>query len=188
MGNHVLVSGLSFGRTVIGIATRPYETYRRIVSRGTMWELAYVGVLVSLYCYISRIRVAPVVLTYLVTAGLFWCIGSFAGAKGRLTGFFIAWGYTLVPTLVWFSTTSLLYVLIPPPRSTRPEGFLFSILYLLFSATLLFWKVILSYLALRFGLRLDLGKISLVSLIVLPILFLYSIALYRMGIFRIPFL
>ena len=188
MGNHILSSGVSFGRTIVGIVTRPYETYRRIVLHGSLWELIYIGAAVSLYCVISRIEVAPVVLTYLITIGLFWWTGRLAGSKGKLTGFLLGWGYTLVPTLVWFLTTSFLYVLIPPPRSTRPEGFIFSILYLLFSATLLFWKVTLAYLALRFGLRLDLGKISLVSLIVLPILLLYSIGMYRMGIFRVPFL
>lgn len=186
--DHVLFAGLSFGRAIVGIATRPYEAYRRIISRGSLWELAYVGVFVSLYCFVSRISVPSVVVTYVVTVGLFWWAGRLVGAKGKLTGFLIGWGYTLIPTLLWFLATSVLYVFIPPPRTTRPEGLIFSILYLLFSATLLFWKVILSYLALRFGLRLDLAKISVVSLIVLPILALYSISMYRMGIFRVPFL
>lgn len=179
---------LIFARTLVGIVTRPYETYRGLVNRANLWELAYVGIFVSVYCFISRIGVPPVVVTYFVTVGLFWWVGRLVGAKGKLTGFLIGWGYTLIPTLLWFLATSVLYVFIPPPRTTSPEGLIFSILYLLFSITLLFWKVILSYLALRFGLRLDLAKISLISLIVLPILFLYSLAMYQMGIFRVPFL
>jgi hypothetical protein len=126
-------------------------------------------------------------VTYLLSIGLFWFIGRRLGGKGKLSQFMLGWGYTLIPTLVWFWSTSLLYVLIPPPRTTSPEGMVFSVMYLLFSAMLLFWKVILSYLALRFGLRLDLAKIALVSSIVIPILVLYSIGMYWMGIFRIPF-
>jgi hypothetical protein len=33
-----------------------------------------------------------------------------------------------------------------------------------------------------------LGKISLVCLVVLPILFVYSLGMYWVGIFRIPFI
>ncbi len=188
MGEVLLSAGIGFGRTLVGIVTRPYETYRRVVERGSAWELVYVGVLVALYCLLSRIQVAPVVVTYLLTVGLFWYIGRLFGAQGRALGFLLGWGYTLIPTLVWFWITSLLYVLVPPPRTTSPQGMIFSVLYLLFSATFLFWKVTLAYLALRFGLKLDLAKISLVSAIVLPILGIYSIAMYRWGIFRIPFL
>lgn len=188
MGHSALSSSIVFGRSVVGIATRPYETYRRIVERGSLWELACITVLVSLYCFSARIQVAPVVLTYLVTVGLFWWIGNMMGAKGRLSGFMLGWGYTLIPTLMWFLGTNLLYVLVPPPRTTSPQGIVFSVLYLLFSATLLFWKVILAYLSLRFGLKLDLAKISLVAAFVLPILGIYSVLMYRWGIFRIPFL
>ena len=188
MGDLLFSAGISFGRTLVGIAMRPYETYRRIVGRASLWEMVYIAVLLSLYCVSARIQIVPVVLTYCMTVGIFWWIGRMMGAKGKLQGFMMGWGYTLIPTLVWFWGTSILYVLVPPPRTTSPQGLLFSVLYLLFSATLLFWKVTLSYLALRFGLRLDLGKISVVCAIALPFLMLYSIGMYRLGIFRIPFI
>ena len=188
MGDLLFSAGVSFGRSVVGIVTRPYETYRKLVDRGSLWELVYVGALVLLYCFISRIQIAPVIFTYLVTVGLFWHIGRLFGTKARFSGFLLGWGYTLIPTLVWFWMTTLLYVLVPPPRTTSPQGMIFSVLYLLFSATLLFWKVTLAYLALRFGLRMDLAKISATCAIVLPMLGVYSFWMYRLGIFRIPFI
>lgn len=182
------ISGVVFGRALLGVAFRPYETYRRIIDRASSWELIYIAVFVSAYCFIARIQVIPVIITYCVTVGLFWSAGKLLGATGRPLGFMVGWAYTLIPTLFWFWGTNLLYILVPPPRTTSPQGLILSIVYLLFCATLLFWKVTVSYLALRFGLRLDLGKITLVCAIVLPILGAYSVFMYRFGIFRIPFL
>ncbi len=205
MVRQLAVSGISFGRNVWGIITRPYETYRRIVEHGTYWELVYVGMSLFLYFVVASIVKTSLFRPYLLTrqfvvlssaAGLtffvvvflFRCIGDVFGAKGSFKGLALGWGYSLLPTAAWFWMTSLLYVLIPPPRTTSVPGMIFSVLYLIISATLLFWKVTLSYLALRFGLRLDLGKIILVCVVVLPILGFYSFGMYRMGIFRIPFI
>lgn len=203
--NSLLTGGFSFGRNAIGIIVRPYETYRRIVDRENVWELWYLAFLLVVYFALASIiktaSFRPFLLTqqfvllisasgmsFLLTVALLWFVAGKFGGKGALKGFLVAWGYTMVPTFVWFLSTSLLYVLLPPPRTTRPEGILFSIVYLVFSATLFFWKAQLAYLALRFGLRMDLGKILLTWVIVGPLLGLYSIAMYRLGIFRIPFL
>jgi len=53
---------------------------------------------------------------------------------------------------------------------------------------LFFWKIILSYLALRFGMKLDLMRIFGILVVSLPILGVYSFGMYRLGIFRVPFL
>lgn len=196
---------ISFGRTIIGLLTRPYETYRRIEREGNLWELLGIGILLSIYFACAAlvktasfrpflltrqfvVLATAVVATYILTVSLFWAVGKLVGAKGNLRGLLLGWGYTLIPTLTWFLSTSLLYVLLPPPRTTSLNGLAFSALYLLFSSTLLFWKVILGYLALRFGLKLDLAKISLICVIVLPLLGVYSVVMYRLGIFRVPFI
>lgn len=195
---------VAFGRNIIGLVTRPYETMRRIVDRGKPGELTYIVLLLCLYFALaSLVRVShfrPFLLTreflqlalaaattYGLAVFMFWKAGTWVGAKGTFPGFALSWGYTLVPTLVWFLSTSILYVIIPPPRSTSPQGVLFSLLFLVFSATLFFWKVTLGYLALRFGLRLDFKKICIVVALSLPVLVGYSIGMYRIGIFRIPF-
>lgn len=188
MSRSALAAAVSFGATVVGITTRPYETYRRMVGRASSWEVVYLMALLALYCVTARIGIFPVLLTYVVAVSLFWTVGRWMGARGTWEGLFVGWGYTLIPTLVWFWVTSLLYILLPPPRTTSMQGMVFSGIYLLFCATLLFWKIVLSYLALRFGLKLDLAKILLVSGVVLPILGIYSIVMYRFGVFRIPFI
>ena len=98
------------------------------------------------------------------------------------------WSYTLVPTWVWFFTTSLLYVLLPPPRTMNLTGKVYSSFYVVFSMMVLFWKMILYYLTLRFGFRFDLYKIAAFSLIVVPFVIAFSVVLFRLGIFRIPYL
>jgi hypothetical protein len=205
MADALIVSGISFCRHVIGIITRPYETYRRIVSKGTPWELAYIAACIGAYLAMATVIKNPffrpflltrrfVVLALAVACSFCFVVSCFAVAGrllksgGKLRGLALGWAYTLIPTLVWFWVTSLLYVLVPPPRTTSFLGIAFSIVYLLFSATMFFWKIILSYLTVRFALRLDLAKIVITWAVVFPVLGLYSVAMYRLGIFKIPFI
>jgi hypothetical protein len=194
-----------FLRSIAGLVTRPYETVRGTVERENVYELVFIAIpLIFYFALASLVKVArfrPFLLTrefvlltgatfimYVFAVALFWTAGRLVGAQGKLKGFAVAWGYSLMPTFLWFFATSILYVLLPPPRTTSIQGVLFSILFLIFSATLLFWKITIGYLALRFGLRLDLGKILIVLAISLPILGFYSYGMYRLGIFKIPFI
>ncbi len=205
MGTALVIWSVGFFRNIGGLVTRPYETVRRVVDHEKPGELVIVGAFLALYFAIaSLVRVSsfrPFLLTrefielvlatsttYGLAVLLFWVAGELVGAKGKPRGLAVAWGYTLIPTLVWFFATSLLYVILPPPRTTSAQGVLFSLLFLIFSAALFFWKATLAYLTLRFGLRLTLGKILVVLGITLPILAAYSIGMYRIGIFRIPFI
>jgi hypothetical protein len=205
MMNMMLVSAVTFGRSLIGIVLRPYETYRNIIDRANIGELGVVACILWFYFLLASfvktslfrpflltqqmmLLISAAGITYFLTVGLFWAAGRLFGATGSIRGFMVGWGYSLIPTVAWFFMTSLLYVLFPPPRTASTQGIVFSMLYLFISTTLLFWKVTLSYLALRFGLRLDLIKILMISSVVLPLLGLYSIGMYRLGIFRIPFI
>ena len=205
MGESILLSVLLFGKNCAGIFTRPYATYRGVVDRANLGELGVIGLILWGYFVIASmvktslfrpylltrqfiVLAVAATFTYLLTVGLFWVAGRLFGSKGSLRGFAVGWGYTMIPTVIWFFMTSLLYVLIPPPRTVSAQGIAFSVLYLLISTTLLFWKVTLSYLSLRFGLKLDLGKILKICIVVLPLLGLYSIGMYKLGIFRIPFI
>lgn len=205
MVDQLLVAGVSFGRNCIGIITRPYETFRRIVERGSVWELGYIGTFLALYFATASIvktnAFRPFLLTkqfillagasavtYLVVVVTFWSASSFIRKNGQLAHFALAWAYTLIPTLVWFLATSILSVVLPPPRTTSAAGIVFSLLFLVFSATLFFWKAMLAYLALRFAMKLDLAKILVVVGISLPIIGLYSFGMYRLGIFKVPFI
>lgn len=201
----LIVAFLSFVKNVIGLVTRPYETCRRIADHGGYGELSYVAILLAVYfAFASLVKVAafrPFLLTrqfivlaaatgttYIFAVALFWTAGKLVGAQGKFKGLAVSWGYSLLATLTWFLATSLLYVILPPPRTTSTAGVAFSILFLIFSVTLFFWKATIAYLTLRFGLRLNLGKILIVLAVTLPILGFYSVGMYRLGIFRIPFL
>lgn len=115
-------------------------------------------------------------------------VGLLVGGTGKLRGLALLWGYSLIPTVIWFFVTSLLYIVLPPPRTSSVQGVLFSIFFLVFSITLFFWKATITYLTLRFGLRLDLSRILVVLVVTIPLLVLYSIGMFRLGIFRIPFI
>lgn len=204
MSDQMVVAIYSFGRNIIGLATRPYETYRKIINHSSLWEFVPLTILIASYLGIaSLVKTAafrPYMLTkhfivlalavgimYGLVVGLVWIFGKMVGGKGNLRGLMLGWAYTLVPTVCWFLATSILYMVIPPPRTDRPLGILFSLLFLLFSSVLFFWKLVLSYLTLRFSLKIDLFRIVIISIVTIPIVVLYSVGMYRLGIFKIPF-
>lgn len=205
MSDQMVIALYSFARNTIGLVTRPYETYRRIIKHGSYWEFVPLTVFIGSYLGVaSLVKIAAfrpfmltkqfvvlgtaVVVTYGLIVVLLWIFGKIAGGKGELKTIALGWAYTLIPTTIWFLATSFLYMLLPPPRTTRPLGILFSVLFLLFSSVLFFWKIILSYLTIRFSMKLDLLRIGFVFCIVIPIVALYSIGMYRLGIFKIPFI
>jgi hypothetical protein len=195
METSLLVALFAFGKNCVGLVTRPYETCRRIVEKANPVELIFVGILLAIYyLFAFFVKIASfqpflfACVTYCLVVGLFWGIGRLLGATNKMQGLAVLWGYSLLPTTLWFFVTSFLYLVVPPPRTTSAQGVIFSLLFLIFSTTLLFWKGTITYLSLRFGLRLGLGKIVLVLGISLPILAFYSMEMYKLGIFRIPFI
>lgn len=201
----LFAAGLTFGRNLVGIMLKPYESYRRIVNEGTLWELVFIGLLVESYFVLaSTVRVAafrPYLLTkqfllltsgavlgYLLINSLLLLLAGLFKAQINRKGLLLGWGYSLIPTTGWFYLTSLLYLILPPPRTSSLAGITFSLLYLIICLTLLFWKTILVYLTIRFSTKLDLGKISLSLLFISPVVAGYSYWLYKLGIFRVPFI
>lgn len=205
----VITSGIFdsvlFSRTAIGLITRPYETYRRIVERGRWGELAFAAVLLCIYFALASfvkvnafrpflltrqfaVLYAAAVAGFLAIVTVLWLCGRLLRQSVRLQPLAVAWGYTLVPTFVWFLATSLLYVILPPPRTTSVMGVTFSVVFLVFSATLLWWKIMLSYLTIRFALKLTLFQTIAVFCVVVPVIFAYSALMYRVGVFKVPFL
>ena len=205
LSDAIIFHGIRFSRTSIGLITRPYETYRKLIERGRAGELFFVAALLLFYFALaSLVKVAafrPFLLTKqflvlglgagsgaLLSILLISVFGKILGAPVRVGSVVMAWAYTLLPTVIWFLATSLLYVILPPPRTASFAGMLFSMLFLVFSATLLWWKVTLVYLTLRFTLRFDLGKCLLVSLFSAPFLVAWSVMMYTLGIFKVPFI
>ncbi len=194
--SQLITAGLAFGRNLIGIVVKPYESYRRIVNEGTLWELFFLGLLIeSYFVLVTRARIGDflrltggVVSSYLLIVFLLFLTVKLFKAQINQKGLLLGCGYTLIPTTTWFYLTSLLYLVLPPPRTSSLAGITFSLLYLIICLTLLFWKTILVYLTIRFSTKLDLGKISLSLLVISPAVAGYSYWLYKLGIFRVPFI
>ena len=201
----LVMDGVGFGRTAIGLVVKPYETYRRIVSHSRLGELIYISTLVCVYFAVaSLVKVAafrPFLLTkqffvlslaatgkFVMAAGSLWVAGTLLKTTFKTRALLVAWGYTLLPTIAWFFITSLLYVILPPPRTTSVLGMSFSVLFIMFSVTLLWWKIMMSYLTVRFVFKLDLLHIAVLCGIALPIIAGYSSLMYYWGIFKVPFL
>ena len=201
----LIIDGITFGRTLIGLISRPYETYRRIATHGRPGELLYIGLLMSCYFALaSLVKIASfrpflltaqfAVLAFGAASGvmLAWlsiaAVGRLMGKRGSGVVVLLSWSYTLLPTVTWFLATSVLYVVLPPPRTTSLPGVIFSLLFLVFSATLFWWKITLSYLALRFSLKLSLPQAVIVGVCSAPGVAAWAYAMYKYGVFRVPFL
>ena len=196
-----------FLRNFLAVILNPYNTYRRISFSGTdIRQVFYIYVFVLLYFLFASLLKAgyknPFLLTFKFnslflasTSGFFLMIFLFyLGHKiystvnfypGRLV---VLWSYSLFPTLFWFFYTSVMYIVLPPPRTFSIFGKTYSLLYLVVSTTLLLWKLMLYYLTLRFALRLDLFRIILLTLLFTPVIFVYALLMYRLGVYKIPFI
>lgn len=202
----VIRNFLLFLRNTVGCINNPYATYRRLADeKGRQWHSTFIFLFSIIYfLFASLVRIGkanPFLLTiqfntlflggvlgFLTIVLSLFLLGKLVGGKGNIQSVFTLWSYTLLPTLVWFFTTSFLYIILPPPRTTSLSGKVYSVVFFSFSLALFFWKVILYYLTLRFGLRIDLFRILFISLVIVLEMVLFSLFMYRLAIFRIPFL
>ncbi len=186
-----------------GSVQNPYVTYRELVTQDPLQLVVLFAAISGYFVLVSPLKfhtfhpflltlniarlLTAVIFTYLAICCLFYVLGLMLKTGVKLRSILMGWGYSLVPTLLWFFTTSFFYVILPPPRHETILGRLFSLLYITFSVSLFFWKGILYYLTLRFALKLDFLKISLVSIIFFPLLGIYSYIMYVLSVFRVPF-
>ncbi len=196
---------LLFTQNLLGVINSPYRAFRRISQTEELGQLIFIFLLVAFYfAFGTSIRLGVgnpyllsgefnklfsfAILTFLLFSTLIYTLGTIFGGKGRIKSVLLGWSYTLLPTLVWFFITSLIYILFPPPRTLSFPGKALSLVFIAFSLGMLFWKVVLYYLTLRFTLKLDLLRILGVSTVLAPVIAIYGIIMYRLGIYRIPFI
>jgi len=201
----LVAGGIVWSKTVAGLFIAPYETSRRIACKGKAFELLFIGLmLVGYFGLASLVKIAafrPFLLSQqffilfsgalcniFVSVATLWIAGRLIGVQARILPICVSWAYTLVPTTAWFLMTSVLYVLFPPPRTTSVAGLAFSAVFIIVSATLLWWKIMLSHLAIRFVFRIPLATILVVYALFVPVLAFESIVMYRLGVFKVPFL
>lgn len=193
-------------KNAYGCLNSPYTTLRKLAyERETAFHVVYLWLLaLGYFAFASYVRIgtdSPFLLTFkfnlLISAGaagflsmvvLLYFLGKLVGGSGDMKTVMILWSYTLLPTVFWFLITSFMYILFPPPRTLSVAGKLFSVVFVAFSIAMLIWKIILYYLTLRFGMKLDLFRIGIISTVVIFFITIYSILMYKFGIFRVPFI
>jgi len=179
----------------------PYKTMRKISYEKDYYQPIIIISLVFIYfkfIYYLRDKIYPATLIYflfiinvLLTVIFFYLLSKlFSNNKKEITfsSFVFTFSYSLFPTLIWFLSTSLLYIFLPPPRTLSLLGKTFSIFFIAFSLSLLIWKLILGYLAVRFSSKQNFLRIFYMMILYLTWFLPYSVFLYYFHFFRIPFI
>lgn len=185
-------------RRIILLIFYPYKTMRKISLEkdlGQVGVILFISFLYFMFAYKIRngiyfglLAFFIFIVLFLLTTFFFYWSTKQLNNNLLYKRFVITYSYTLIPTFFWFFTNAVLFVILPPPRSISLLGKGFSIAYLTYSISLLVWKLILVYFALRFSSRLGLFRILYVFILYLLLLLPLSILLYHFHIFRIPFI
>jgi len=179
----------------------PYKTMRKISYEKDYYQPIIIISLVFIYfkfIYYLRDKIYPATLIYflfiinvLLTVIFFYLLSKlFSNNKKEITfsSFVFTFSYSLFPTIIWFLSTSILYIFLPPPRTFLILGKGFSIFFVAYSMSLLIWKLIIGYLAMRFSSKQNFFKIIYMIILYLIWFIPYSIFLYQFKLFRIPFI
>lgn len=126
--------------------------------------------------------------SFFLTILFFYGSGRLCKYPVSLSSLIFTWSYSLLPTLLWFFLTAILFALFPPPRTQSLLGTMLSILFVGVSVSLLLWKLTLMYLAIRFSLKTN-AIMTGFFMIIYGVWFLpYTYALYFFSISRVPFI
>jgi len=179
----------------------PYKTMRKISYEKDYYQPIIIISLVFIYfkfIYYLRDKIYPATLIYflfiinvLLTVIFFYLLSKlFSNNKKEITfsSFVFTFSYSLFPTIIWFLSTSILFIFLPPPRTFSILGKGFSIFFVAYSMSLLIWKLIIGYLAIRFSSKQNFFKIIYMIILYLIWFIPYSIFLYQFKLFRIPFI
>lgn len=191
---------LTFNRFV-GLILNPYKTMRKISLEKDYYQPVFIIGIIFIYfkfIYYLRDKIYPATLIYflfiinvLLTVVFFYLLSKlFSKNKKEInfSSFLFTFSYSLLPTLIWFLSTSIIFILLPPPRALSFLGKRFTILFVTYSLSLLIWKLILIYLAVRFSSRQNFFRIFYMIVLYLIWFIPYSVFLYQFKIFRIPFI
>lgn len=196
----IILSFIVFLNRSLRLVISPYKTMRVISHDKDILQLLFIfGGVGGYFLYANTLRqyaVSPLILFFLtvlhfaLTVCFFVFLRMWFGQKENMSirSILLLFGYALIPTLCWFLTNSLLYRMLPPPRTVSVLGLGFSITYISYSLAILFWKIVLLYLAVRHTLRLPFFRVIYGIVLYLMFVIPYSLVLYSLQLFRIPFL
>ncbi|MBI2051722.1 hypothetical protein HYT33_03095 [Candidatus Roizmanbacteria bacterium] len=186
----LLASFLIVLRRFFYLAVTPYKTQRKISLEKDFVQVFFIFLLVFLYFAATRriLLFTLFLLNFSITVAFFYGMGRVFKKNITLKSFIFTFSYALLPTLIWFGADLFLYLVLPPPRTLSLLGRAFSIFFVSFSLSLLFWKIILVYLALRFSMRQNFYHIVFTFLLYLTYLIPVSYLLYVFGFSKVPFI
>lgn len=167
----------------------PYKTMRKISLENDKLQLIWIALFIGLYFYLIGMgKILTFLILFLCTFLFIQSVGLSLKKVARDTSILFTFGYALLPTTIWFYLSLALLYLLPPPRTQSLQGKVFSVLYVSFSLSLLLWKVILTYLAIRFSLKL--GFYSTLIVLFFYILFIMTLSYFglTLGLSRVPFI
>lgn len=167
----------------------PYKTMRKISLETDRFQLVWIAFFVGLYFHLIGIeKIFIFLILFLCTFLFIQAVGLSLKKVSRGKSILFTFGYGLLPTTIWFYLSLALLYLLPPPRTQSLQGKIFSVLYVSFSLSLLLWKIILTYLAIRFSLKL--GFYSTIIALVFYILFIMVLSYFglTLGLSRVPFI
>ncbi|MGB4966451.1 MAG: hypothetical protein WBO77_05090 [Microgenomates group bacterium] len=178
-----------------GLIFSPYKVMRKISHVFDHKQVMLIFFLVFAYFYSVSFMFGHNILNFLYFLGSFFLTIVFFYGSGRLCRYQVSlsslistWSYGLLPTLLWFFLTAILFALFPPPRTQSLMGTVLSILFVGISVSLLLWKITLIYLAIRFSLKTN-AIMTGFFMIIYGVWFLpYTYALYFFSISRVPFI
>ena len=201
MATDLITSFVLVLRNFILLIFSPYKTMRRISEEKDNYRPTIIIGIIFIYfkfIYYLRDKLYPATLVYilfiinfLLTVAFFYLLSKlFAKNKKEIkfSSFIFTFVYSLFPTLIWFLSTSILYIFLPPPRTFSLMGKGFSIFFIAYSLSLLIWKFILVYLAVRFSSKQNFFTIIFMIIFYLIWFIPYSVLLYQLKLFRIPFI
>ncbi len=182
----------------VRLVSSPYVTMRSISAEKNAYQLLIIFFAVFSYFYIANgikhFVIHPVfiflltVAQFIVTVLFFYSLSKLFSGKSSLSSFVYTFAYGLVPTLVWFSINTWLYEVLPPPRTASLPGKSFSIVFVAFSVSVLLWKLILVYLGIRFSSKRNFYSIVYMIVLYMCVFLPYTVFMYRMHFFRVPFI
>lgn len=196
--SQVIVGLILFLQRIFLLIMYPYKTMRKISFETQYLQIfiVFAGVYVYLhfanllreYSYEPGILFILTLFHYGASVFFFHFIASVFNRDKHLSvkPFLFTLAYAMIPTLLWLSVNSALYLVLPPPRTLSMLGKAFSIFYVTFSIAMLVWKIILEYLAIRFASKMPFYQIMYSLLLYLVVLGPYFFWMYVMKFFRMP--
>lgn len=175
-------------RSILIILT-PYRTMRKISLETDKLQIFWIAFFVVTYFLtVGLVKILTFIVLFVSTILFMLAVGISLKKKIKISSMLFTFSYGLLPTTIWFYMSLVLLYLLPPPRTQSLQGKVFSVLYVSFSLSLLLWKIILSYLAIRFSLKLGFYSTMIALIFYIGFIAILSYFGLTLGLSKVPFI